>query len=599
MKTLGSRLAAAVAVMLAIVAPLRAAAAGHEPIAWQDWSDAAFAQARREGRLVLLDLGAVWCHWCHVMDATTYRDPEVVRLITVRFVPVKVDQDARPDLSNRYEDYGWPATVIFDAEGRELIKLRGYLPPPRLLSLLQAVADDPTPGPSVTGAPEPRLVAGALTAELEDELRRLHAERYDREHGGWGFVHKYLDGDSIEWSLLRARAGDAEAARMARETLEKTVRHLLDPVWGGVYQYSDSGAWENPHFEKIMSFQADALRSFALAHAQWAEPAHLQAAREVHRFLRSFLRGPQGAFYASQDADLVRGEHSGAYFALDDAGRRARGLPRVDTHAYTRENGWAIQALVALYAATGEAEPLEDARQAARFLIEERALPGGGFRHDAADVGGPYLGDTLAAGRAFLALYTATAERAWLARAEDAARFIARTFRQDGVPGLVSAPPATRMDRGRPQRDENVAAARFANLLARYTGRREHRELAEQALGYLANPEVARRFSTASVLLAARELGADPLHVTVVGPRDDPAVRALHLSALRLPGAYKRIEVWDRREGPLPHADVEYPTLARPAAFVCDGSSCSAPAYSPEQLAQRVARMRRSVAAQD
>jgi uncharacterized protein YyaL (SSP411 family) len=586
---------------------------GNGAIAWQDWSDAAFTRARGEGRLVLLDLGAGWCHWCHVMDATSYRDLEVVRLIARRFVAVKVDQDSRPDLASRYEDYGWPATVVFDAEGRELVKLRGYLPPPRLLSLLQAVADDPTPGPSVTGVPEPSLAEGTLTPALEAELQALHLQRYDHKHRGWGFIHKYLDADSVEWSLLRARGGDREAERMARETVDQVVAHLLDPVWGGIYQYSDSGVWENPHFEKIMSFQADALRSLASAYAQWGDPAHLRAARQVHRFLRAFLRGPDGAFFASQDADLVRGEHSAAYFALDDAGRRRLGVPRVDTHVYTRENGWAIQGLVALHAATGEAEPLEDALAAARFLLRERTLPGGGFRHDAALGGaggpesapaspsvagftpatrddGPYLGDTLAAGRAFLALYAATADRAWLARAEDAARFMARTFRQPGTPGLITAPPATRVDRGRPQRDENVAAARFANLLAHYTGRAEHRQLAEHALRYLADGEVARRFSTASVLLAAGEMARDPLHLTVVGPRDDAAVAALHRAALRLPATYTRVEVWDRREGPLPSADVEYPVLARPAAFVCDGARCSAPSYTAEQLADRVAR---------
>ena len=83
----------------------------------------------REKRLVLLDLVAVWCHWCHVMEETTYRDPEVVAQIRAHFVAVRVDQDSRPDLSNRYEDYGWPATVIFDADGHELVKFAGYIPP--------------------------------------------------------------------------------------------------------------------------------------------------------------------------------------------------------------------------------------------------------------------------------------------------------------------------------------------------------------------------------------------------------------------------------------------------------------------------------------
>ena len=48
---------------------------------WRGWSDAAFAEAKRSHRFVLLDLEAVWCHWCHVMDEKTYSDPKVIALL--------------------------------------------------------------------------------------------------------------------------------------------------------------------------------------------------------------------------------------------------------------------------------------------------------------------------------------------------------------------------------------------------------------------------------------------------------------------------------------------------------------------------------------
>src|SRR4029453_14992526 len=98
--------------------------------------------------------------------------------------------------------------------------------------------------------------------------------------------------------------------------------------------------------------------AYSLAYAQWRDPDYLAAAREVHRYLRTFLRSPEGAFYVSQDADVVQGRHSADYFALADAQRRRRGLPRVDTHLYARENGWAVQGLVALYQAGGDREAL-------------------------------------------------------------------------------------------------------------------------------------------------------------------------------------------------------------------------------------------------
>lgn len=479
-------------------------------VGWERWSDEAFARARREQRFVLLDVGAEWCHWCHVMDDTTYRDGEVLRLIRERYIPVRVDADAQPDLGNRYEDYGWPATVIFDAEGRELVKFRGYIPPPRMRSVLAGVIEDPTPGPSVMERTPigdvPDTTPAHLPAAFRVELESLHASRYDEEHGGWGFVHKYLDADAIEYSLRRGAAGDLANERRARETLAKVAKHLIDPVWGGLYQYSDGGVWENPHFEKIMSFQANGLRTYSLAYARWREPAYLESAKAILRYLRGFLRGPQGAFFPSQDADVVPGKHSADYFALDDAARRRIGLPRIDPHIYTRENAWAVSALLAYHRATGDPGAREDAQKAARFIVAERSLPDGGYRHDRQDPGGPYLGDTVAAGRAFLDLFAASGEREWLVRAEDAAGFIDRTFRARGLAGFVTAKPAHAFDRPRPQRDENVAVARFGAALARATGRPGWLEMARHALRYLAAPAVARRSSVAAVLLAAEEV---------------------------------------------------------------------------------------------
>jgi uncharacterized protein YyaL (SSP411 family) len=170
----------------------------------------------------------------------------------------------------------------------------------------------------------------------------------------------------VEYCLRLAGRGDAEAALVARDML-RLQRQLFDPAWGGVYQYSAEGDWAHPHFEKIMSIQADNLRVYALAEAQWPGWGYGAAANDVARFLRGFLRDPDGAFYTSQDADLVPGEHAADFFALDDGARRARGIPRVDRHAYSRENGWAISALCALYGATGD--PSAIGRRRARGVL--------------------------------------------------------------------------------------------------------------------------------------------------------------------------------------------------------------------------------------
>jgi hypothetical protein len=561
--------------------------AEEESIKWEKWSNEIFERAKKEDKFVLMDLEAVWCHWCHVMAETTYKDKDTVNLLNKKYICVRVDQDSRPDLSNRYEDYGWPATVIFDASGKELVKRRGYIRPKAMASLLQAVIDDPTPGPSVE--PEEKLTFESsvkLPAELRKKLLELHVEMYDPKNKGWGDSHKYLDWDSVEYSIIHGAAGDAQAEAMAKDTLNAEIG-LLDPVWGGVYQYSTDGDWVHPHFEKIMQHQTENLRVFALAYAQWNDPAHLKVAEEIRRYLKTFLSSPAGAFYVSQDADLVPGEHSGEYFKLDDAGRRKLGIPRIDTHIYARENGWAITALATLYAASGDAQYLDDATTAAKWIIQNRALEGGGFRHDEKDPAGPYLGDTLAMGRGFLALYAATGTRDWLAKAQAAADFIDKNFRakEAGFVTALNPASAASLPPQQPQREENGNVVRLANLLFHYTGKAEYRKMAEFAFKFLTAPPIAKRFPMASVLLAEEELNREPPHVTVVGAKKDAKALALFKAAIAASPSYQRVEWYDAKEGELPNQDgVEYPPMSEPAAFVCANGACSPPVSKPEEV---------------
>ena len=559
-------------------------------LAWQPWSDAVFAKAKRERRFVLLDLEAVWCHWCHVMDENTYSDPAVIKMLQAHYIVVKADQDARPDLSNRYEDYGWPATVVFDGEGHEIVKRQGYLAPDEMLSMLQAILDDPTPGPSVRPEAKLEIPSNALPSDaLRQQLTRNYLGGYDNAHGSWGTDQKFLDWDSVEYSIVLARLQkDAQAEHMARQTLTEQL-HLLDPAWGGVYQYSTDGDWNHPHFEKIMQMQAENLRAYSLGYAQFGDPAYLHAAQEIRRYLKTFLTSPQGAFYTSQDADLIEGKHSAEYFSLNDAARWKRGVPRVDKHMYARENGWAINGLVALYDVTGDASILTDVTRAAQWILANRALPGGGFRHDEKDAAGPYLGDTVAMDRAFVSLYGATGDRQWLAHAQAATKFIEQNFRaENGAGFLTTKIPTDHAYVPHPQRDENVMVARTATLLFHFTGDAYYEELAKQAMRFVAAVPVVYRFPAASALLADLELGRPPLHLTIVGHKDDPAAQNLFQAALRYPSGYKRLEWWDTREGKLPNPDVQYPELNRAAAFVCTNRVCSAPIFKPEDLSARV-----------
>jgi uncharacterized protein YyaL (SSP411 family) len=583
---------ALLAALLALPVLGAPASQNSSPIDWQPWSNAIFDQAKRENKFVLLDLEAVWCHWCHVMDETTYKSPEVIALIESKYIPVRVDQDSRPDLSNRYEDYGWPATVVFSPTAGEIVKRQGYIEPRQMIAMLKAIIADPTPGPSVRPEPEMKFPDSALmSADLRAELERRYFGQYDSKHGSWGLDQKYLDWTSTEYAMARARAGDTKSGEMARQSLNAQF-NLIDPVWGGVYQYSVGGDWNQPHFEKIMNFQAGNLRIYSLAYEEWRDPRYLKAAQDVQRFLKTFLTSPEGAFYTSMDADLIEGKHSAAYFKLDDAGRRKLGVPRIDQHVYSRENGWAIDALAVLYAASGDRQYLGEAEQAAQWIIENRAIEGGGFRHDTKDIAGPYLADTLTMARAFLTLYEVTGDRVWLGRAESAAQFMRANF-ADSAAGFVTSKATDRSYTPRPERDENILLARFANLLSHYTGNSEYHAMAERAMRYLAAPEIAKYLPTAGTLLADREIASDPIHMTIVGHKDDPAAQALFQAAAAYPSGYLRLEWWDTREGKLPNPDVLYPELKTAAAFICTGNTCSSPIHDPGAIRTKADKLSR------
>ena len=560
---------------------------------WQPWSDSAFTQARQDHKFVLLDLEAVWCHWCHVMDDVTYKDPAVIRLLNSRYILVKVDQDSRPDISNRYQDYGWPATVVFAADGSEIVKRQGYMPPRAMASMLQAIIDDPSPGPSVEKEIALHPAGDAsIDAALLARVKSSYESQYDQPNAGWGFSHKYLDEDSVEYALRLAARGDAKYAKRVADTLHSATG-LLDPVWGGAYQYSVGGHWSEPHFEKLIAVQASFIREYSLAYAQTHNPEDLAAAQSAHRFVHNFLSDEHsGAFFVSQDADIRDGEDNEAYFKLDDKGRRAQGIPRIDKHEYARENGWVISALCQLYAVSGDASALSEAQRAARWTVDHRSLPGGGFRHNEADPAGPYLGDTLAMGQAFLDLYNVTGDRNDLKSAVSAATFIHAHFApaKAGTGFITSATATDAAFRPHPDRDENIALVRFASMLALACGDARFHATAAEAMRYLAAPAIAARPLSAGILLAHEDFTEAPLHVTVLGAAADPQAAALHAAALHSLVSHEFIEWRDPADRNAPPTAIAYPKLSKPALFLCTAQACSSPIFRPEDVPAKIKR---------
>jgi uncharacterized protein YyaL (SSP411 family) len=550
-------------------APGAAAAAADTAPAWQEWSPQVWDHAQAQHALVLLEVGARWCHWCNVMDRTTYRDPGVLSLLKQHYLTVHVDQAVRPDIANRYEDYGWPATIIFDASGHELVKRRGYIPPEAMSALLQAVVADPTPGPSVSPeAPRSEAAHGGLPADLRNQLLDEFRSAYDPALGGWGAEDKYLDATAIEEAWSQQDDGDGAAAQMASTSLDQALA-LIDPVWGGVCQYS-VGDWKHLHYEKIDQVQADALRTYALAYARTGDARYRDAVLKIHSFITGFLTAPDGGFYASQDADVIPGVESTTYYALTDAQRRAKGLPRMDQHRFAREQGWLIDALVVAAGAGGDEAALREAEAAAAWTLAHRQRPDGGFSHDQSDAGGPFLGDTLAMGQAFLRLYRLTGNGAYLGQAEAARIFIDRMF-QDPQGGYATAAAMAGLPSA-PERDENISLARWALALAADRGDdASDRACAERAARFLDAPGNAKQQPVGGILLADEDYAGWRMRILVAGSAADPLTAALARQAARDGLTRVAILRWEAAAGAPPSGLAA--ALTQPAAYVQVGAS--------------------------
>jgi len=473
-------------------------------VAWNDMTPDVFARAKAEHKLVVLDGAAEWCHWCHVMDATTYHDPSVVAVLRDKFIAVKVDVDARPDLAERYGDWGWPATVLFSADGDEVGKFKGYIDPERFAEILRtAAASGGATRPPATSATPP-----AETGPLPDEevawiarMTELELADYeDHAEGGWGKWQKAPMAWDDAWTLEKARRGDDAAKAFALLTLEKE-RALIDPVWGGMYQYSAASDWAHPHFEKLMEVQAGAIEAYAQAYLLTHDAKWLGPARAEVGYVARFMTAPDGGFYTTEDADLNAHEVGKAfvdghvYYAKNERDRLALGIPRVDEHEYGHENGLTIAALASFYEATHDSAALAAAEKAAAYVLATHGAPGGGVFHDVVrpEVKWAYLADNAAMAWGLVRLYEVTNKAEHLDAAVKVADFMAKALYDAKLGGFASV---TADDRGvgvfatrRVPFDDNAIAIRALAHIARARGVSTYDAVIESSLRAIATPE--------------------------------------------------------------------------------------------------------------
>ena len=317
-----------------------------QPVDWMEWGEAAFDRAAREDKAILLDIGAVWCHWCHVMDRESYEDPETAAVINEHFVAVKVDRDERPDVDTRYQaavaaisgQGGWPLTAFLTPDGKPFFG-GTYFPPqdrhgrPSFRRVLLTMAEafftrrgevDESAGSAMEAIEQNESFSGRAGdpgPELVEKLALSALQQFDGRSGGFGSQPKFPHSAAIDLLLDLASRGSAtpglaeRAKHAALFTLDKMAKGgIYDHLAGGFHRYSVDEAWIVPHFEKMAYDNSELLKNYVHAFQSFGEPESGSVAREIMRWMDEWLTDREsGGFYASQDADFSL-EDDGDYF---------------------------------------------------------------------------------------------------------------------------------------------------------------------------------------------------------------------------------------------------------------------------------------------
>ncbi|HEV3307515.1 MAG TPA: thioredoxin domain-containing protein [Candidatus Sulfotelmatobacter sp.] len=320
----------------------------HQPIQWHEWGEGAFAAAQRENKPMLLDIGAVWCHWCHVMDRESYEDPDVAAIVNEHFIAVKVDRDERPDIDSRYQaavsavsgQGGWPLTAFLTPDGKPFYG-GTYFPPsdgygrPSFKRVLLSIANaykekngdvmeqakmvESTIAQAESFAGRAGRVSPSIIATIQESAFKM----FDRQHGGFGNAPKFPHPSALDLLIEQyARTGDDILRNVVVTTLEHMANGgVYDQLAGGFHRYSVDERWVVPHFEKMCYDNSELLKNYVHAYQATGSQFFADVARDIIRWMDEWLSNRErGGFYASQDADISM-DDDGDYFTwtLDEA----------------------------------------------------------------------------------------------------------------------------------------------------------------------------------------------------------------------------------------------------------------------------------------
>jgi uncharacterized protein YyaL (SSP411 family) len=575
----------------------------HE-VNWREWGEDAFAEAKETGKPLLLALSAVWCHWCHVMDETSYSDAGVIAYINEHFVPVRVDNDQRPDVNARYNMGGWPTTAFLSPEG-EILAGATYIPPDQMKEAMPKVftywaSNRDEVRQKAIELREKRAAAqaagrGELSDSIIDAVLRSVVNAYDPLYGGFGDAPKFPHTDALDLLMYaHLRTGDPDLLHMARKTLEMMFHgEVYDREWNGFFRYATRRDWSEPHYEKMLEDNAGLLRNALLLRRISGNEEHAEIARGIVEYVEWKLRDREkGYFYGSQDADEE-------FYKLTADQRKEHEEPYIDRTCYV---GWNAQMISAYLEAswTLDRDDLSEAALAAlEFLWSEcrDAETGSMYRYyDGAPHVTGLLGDQAQVARALLDAAEATGEQKYNERAAELTALIEARFRDADGGGFFdvwdAAADVGRLRDRQKSVQENALCAEVFTRLYHLTREERYGEVARTTLEAFAAGIPQMGYFAAGFAKQADLWLHPPAEVNIVG---EPATtEEMRWAALSLYAPFRIVQVLEPERDAARLAALSLPAHPSPAAYVCVGTACSAPVTDADSLIETVRRMSKS-----
>ena len=560
-------------------------------ISWLEWGKDAFEKARSSGKPILLDIFGSWCHWCHVMDKTSYADPVIVSAVNKNFIPIRVDTDKRPDVNRRYNLGGWPTTAFLDAEGK-IITGGTYIPPEQMREVLRSVLDFYKSNKSnLRSKLQPPRVPSPRDEPLSEKVNRdiatTIAVNFDIDYGGFGFEPKFPHPEALDYALLRYRYNsEKEMLTIVTKTLDRMGKGgIYDQVERGFFRYSTTRDWSIPHFEKMSEDNAKLLAVYLHAFQLTSNEFYRDKSEGIVEYVKANLSDQEkGGFYGSQDADEE-------YYKLDFAGRKNLKPPSIDKTYYTNYNALMISSFLQASTVLGNEEIGKFALKTLDRILslaKESSLPFHFWKDGSIPQLNGFLTDHASLTNTLLDAYEYSGKHGYLQTAikigDDGIQNL--NDKQNG--GFYDIPSSDSnfgelKTRDKPI-DENSAMAIALLRLSWSTGQMNFSDIAGKTLR-LFNQEYERYgLAAAGYAIALDSYLNGPLGISIVANPKSKEFLPLKKKALN-------VYPWRRCVSYLnPTTDSEkikslgYQAESSPTAYICVGKTCGPPIHNPSQF---------------